>query len=84
MMNPLEVAANRSARLVREAHTPVYSTDTTTAAHKARIETLARADGFAGEDWCFICSRPTDHRGEHDDEQLLAFARSRRGQFFMP
>lgn len=18
-------------------------------------------------DWCFVCSRPTDHRGEHDD-----------------
>jgi len=25
-------------------------------------------------EWCFICSRPTDHRGEHDDlvEQGLA------------
>lgn len=19
------------------------------------------------QDWCFVCSRPTDHRGEHDD-----------------
>jgi len=25
-------------------------------------------------EWCFVCSRPTDHRGEHDDlvEQGLA------------
>ena len=19
------------------------------------------------DEWCFVCSRPTDHRGEHDD-----------------
>lgn len=26
------------------------------------------------DEWCFVCKRPTDHRGEHDDlvEQGLA------------
>lgn len=44
-----------------------------------RSEELERPDSFYDEsdfynEWCFVCSRPTDHRGEHDDlvEQGLA------------
>lgn len=36
--NPKVVAANRTARLVREAHTPVYSTSTQTREHLFAIE----------------------------------------------
>lgn len=34
---------------------------------------LSDYDYYMNE-WCFVCSRPTDHRGEHDDlvEQGLA------------
>lgn len=82
-MNPMQVAANRTARLVREASTPVYSTDTTTAKAKAEANLLMQAEDFAGEDFCHICGRCTDHRGEHTDEQLLAWARSPRGRMLM-
>jgi hypothetical protein len=27
------------------------------------------------DEWCFVCSRPTDHRGEHDD--LVAEGRAK-------
>lgn len=71
MMNPMQVAQNRTARLVREAHTPAYTSETgkPNLAKLAQIEELACSD-----DWCHICSRPTDHFGEHDPEQLLAWA----------
>lgn len=71
-MNPTQVAQNRTARLVREARTPVYSTDTVSA-HRERlfqIEELACTDEF-----CHICSRCTDHYGEHSEAQLLAWAK---------
>lgn len=75
-MNPKSVATARTARLVREANKPVYSTDS----HRAEQRRLAKemshilwADEFAGEEFCHVCGRVTDHRGEHSDEQLLAF-----------
>lgn len=82
-MNPMVVAQNRTARLAAEASAPVYTTDTRTAAAQARMRTLRAADALAGEDFCHVCGRCTDHRGEHSDEQLLAFARSGLGKFLM-
>lgn len=32
-------------------------------------------------DFCFVCSRATDHWGEHSDEQLLEWAKPRRSWF---
>lgn len=37
---------------------------------------------FAGEEFCHICGRCTDHRGEHSDEQLVAFATGKMMWFF--
>lgn len=75
MMNPMQVAQNRTARLVREATTPVYTTDTRSAARKAAAARLERATDLSmSEDFCHICSRCTDHRGEHTDAQILAWA----------
>lgn len=77
-MNPNMVAKNRTARLVREAQTPTYSTDTESAARKARERRLAEAEkALCTEDFCFVCSRCTDHFGEHSDEQLLRAYRGR-------
>lgn len=74
-MNPKMVAQNRTARLTREAQTPVYSTDTLTAEVKRMQQTQRRAADLAmSEDWCHICGRPTDHRGEHTPEQIAAWA----------
>lgn len=72
-MNPSLVAQARTARLAREATTPVYSTDTVSAAARERLRKIRWADRYAGEDFCHVCGRVTDHRGEHSDEQLLAF-----------
>jgi hypothetical protein len=71
-MNPNMVAKNRTARLVREARTPVF----TSTAQSARERAIARAErDLVTEDYCFICSRCTDHRGEHDDAQIIKAAR---------
>lgn len=67
-MNPNTVAQNRTARLVREANTPVYTTDTASA-RRARLDRAERA--LCTEDYCFVCGRCTDHFGEHSDAQLL-------------
>lgn len=72
-MNPAKVAQNRTARLVREATTPVYTTETVSAAARERARQIAWSEDYAGEEYCFVCGRATDHRGEHSDEQLLAF-----------
>lgn len=83
-MNPMIVAQNRTARLVREAVTPVYSTDTATAARKAREARVSAAEKAAcTKDFCFVCSRPTDHFGEHDETQLLVWASTYRGRMLM-
>lgn len=72
IITPAQVAANRTARLVREARTPVY-TSTRESEQRALI---ARAQELAcDDDFCHICSRPTDHWGEHSDEQILAWAK---------
>ena len=74
-MNPMMVAQNRTARLAREAQTPVYSTDTVSAARKAEAARLrAATDLSMSEDFCHVCGRCTDHRGEHSDAQILAWA----------
>jgi hypothetical protein len=74
-MNPSDVARNRTARLVREARTPAYTTDTLSARARAEAVLLQKADFLAmDEDFCHICSRATDHRGEHTDAQILAWA----------
>jgi len=67
-MNPNTVAQNRTARLVAEAVTPVYSTSTESAL-RARLDRAERA--LCTDEFCFVCGRCTDHFGEHSDEQLL-------------
>ena len=79
--NPAQVASARTARLVREAATPVYSTDTVSAAAKERTRRILWADEYAVEDYCLVCGRATDHRGEHSDEQLLDFY-AHKGKMF--
>lgn len=67
-MNPNTVAQNRTARLARQGQTPVYVTSTSLAlAKRLREAELA----LCTEDYCFVCSRCTDHFGEHSDAQLL-------------
>lgn len=84
MMNPAAVASARTARLVREATTPVYSTDTATAMSENMRRIISRAqDAACTDEYCFICKRATDHWGEHDDEQILRWANSRRGRYLM-
>lgn len=84
MMNPMQVASARTARLVREAATPVYSTDTATAMREDTRRLISRAqDAACDEDYCFICKRATDHWGEHSDSQILAWANSRQGRYLM-
>lgn len=90
-MNPALVASARTARLAREAAMPrvAYTSD---AAHDAKrkaaldwaeaqlsLSLLERAEALAcSEDFCHICSRCTDHFGEHSPEQILAWV-DRRG-----
>ena len=82
-MNPMIVAKARTTRLVTEATTPVYTTVSKTPAQK-RAEFIARAqDAACGSDYCFVCSRATEHWGEHSDEQILAWARTPRGISFL-
>lgn len=69
-MNPMQVAQNRTARLVREANTPVYTTST---AKGEREKKIMWAEKFTGPDFCHVCGRCTDHYAEHSDEQLLGF-----------
>lgn len=72
----MQAMANRTARLAREASTPVYSTDTVSAKAKAERDALAEAEALAcGEDFCHVCSRCTDHFGEHTPEQIMAWAK---------
>lgn len=80
-MNPNRVAQNRTARLVAEAAVPVYSTDTASAGRKERERMILWSEDFAGEDFCHVCGRCTDHRGEHSDEQLLAFYHGKGKRF---
>lgn len=80
-MNPKMVAQNRTARLVREASTPVYSTDTASAAQRERVRRLRWAEGYTGPDFCHVCGRATDHFAEHSDEQLLAFYNGKGSRF---
>lgn len=82
-MNPMQMNANRTARLVREATTPVYSTNTPTMAQR-REALIVRAEAAAcHDDYCFVCGRATDHFGEHDEAQILAWARTPRGITFL-
>ena len=71
-MNPKNVALARTARLAREATTPVYTS--TRESETAKL--LSRAEKAAcTAEYCFICKRATEHFGEHSDEQILAWAR---------
>ncbi len=80
-INPATVAAARTARLVREAQTPVFTSTREGAQARARADLLRRAEREAcTEDYCFVCGRATEHFGEHSDEQLLAWAQSPRGR----
>lgn len=86
IQTPAQVAANRTARLVREAHTPTYSTATPSEASVAEVreQIIRKAQDVAcGEDFCHICSRATDHWGEHSDEQIWAFAQTAKYRFLV-
>lgn len=73
---PAQVASARTARLVREVNTPVYSTSTPTQAQIER-DLIQRAEDLAcGDDFCHICKRCTDHWGEHSDAQILKWAKT--------
>ncbi len=46
-------------------------------AAERRAERIALAeDDGCREDYCFVCRRCTDHRGEHSEAQLLAYFRA--------
>lgn len=82
-MKPSTVAQNRTARLAREATTPVYSTSTPSP-EKVRADRLRKAeDAACTEDFCFVCSRATDHWGEHTPDQILAWTTTRWGKVLM-
>lgn len=47
---------------------------------KRNAEAFAALDDeLCTEDYCFVCHRSTDHRGEHSDAQLLDSAEKRGG-----
>lgn len=79
-MNPMQVAQNRTARLVQEARTPVYTS--TREREEAQIIRVAQNAACTAE-YCLVCKRCTDHWGEHSDEQLLTWARSPLGKVFL-
>lgn len=70
-MNPNQVFKNRTARLVREASTPAYTTETGVLSPAQRDRLVRAEQALCTEDYCFVCSRATDHFGEHSDAQLL-------------
>lgn len=81
--NPAQVASARTARLVAEgAHKPrlAYVSETgvvSAKASEAERRLISRAQDLAcSEEFCHICKRPTDHWGEHTDEQILAWAKT--------
>ena len=80
-MNPSKVAQNRTARLVREAATPVYSTVTPVPDPNERMARIMWSENYTGPDFCHVCRRCTDHFAEHGAEQLLAFY-SGKGRMF--
>ena len=47
--------------------TLAYSTGTDNGSVDYRIPHTLAGDVVQWDDYCFICSRPTDHAGEHDD-----------------
>ena len=79
MFTPNDLVANRTARLVAEARTPAYTSETGKVSPKAAADErrlISRAQDLAcGDEFCHICSRCTDHWGEHTDEQILAWAK---------
>jgi hypothetical protein len=86
IQSPAQVASNRTARLVHEQQMPVYSTDTERARARVTNQRIRWAEEFThSEDedqpWCHVCARPTDHFGEHSDEQLLEFYHG-KGRYF--
>lgn len=74
---PAKVASNRTARLVAEMNTPVY-TSTSGVANAEEISYLQ--DRLCTDEFCFVCNRCTDHWGEHTDEQILRAAKRMRIQ----
>lgn len=75
-MNPRQAAANHTARLIAEAQAPAF----TSTLESERVRVAAYAEVIACTDeFCFVCSRSTDHFAEHSEEQLFTWARSPRG-----
>lgn len=77
-MTPAQVFSNRTARLVAEAATPVFVSTREGQAERERVAMLRWAEEYThstdeDQPWCHVCARPTDHFGEHSDEQLLEF-----------
>lgn len=83
VQTPAQAMANRTARIVRENKTPVYSTSTPTLAEVRRAAIRNAERALCTPDYCFVCGRATDHFAEHSDEQLLGFANTPRGRFLL-
>jgi hypothetical protein len=74
-INPATVASARTARLVREAQTPLYTSETGVYTQTERDLIQQAEDNACTEDFCFVCGRCTDHWGEHSEAQLLSWAK---------
>lgn len=81
-MNPKQVFENRTARLVREASSPVYTSQSGRYSQTEQ-DIIEAAENFTGPDFCHVCGRITDHFGEHSDAQLLEWAKSPKGFWMM-
>lgn len=79
IQTPAQAMANRTARLVAEGvHRDRVAYTSTSESEQDKF--LARMERrLCTDEYCFICSRSTDHFGEHTDEQILAAAK-KRGQ----
>jgi hypothetical protein len=76
--SPASVRTAVIAQRVREAKAPVYTSEAKyiKGSEAAKRDYLRRVEDLAcGDDFCHICSRPTDHWAEHTSEQLLAWAK---------
>lgn len=71
-MNPTIVAKAISTRVIREATTPKWTSETGVQTPAER-DLLNKAERLlCSAEFCYVCSRCTEHYGEHTDAQILA------------